>query len=157
MRRRDLLAISVAGALAPLAAGAQQTKMPTIGYLSSNQPDIPVGEVAAFKEGLNEAGVAEGRDVVIDYRFANGNYDRLSAFAAELVARKVDVIAASGMPATQVAKSATAEIPIVFTIGVDPVTNGLVQSLKEPGGNLTGVTQLVDALIEKQLEFLHEL
>jgi putative ABC transport system substrate-binding protein len=131
--------------------------LPTIGYLSSNPPDIPVGEVADFKAGLAEAGIAEGRDVVIDYRFADGNYDRLSAFAAELVNRHVDVIAASGMPAAVIAKSATASIPIVFIVGVDPVANGLVESLKAPGRNLTGVTQVVGALLEKQLQLLHEL
>jgi putative ABC transport system substrate-binding protein len=129
----------------------------TIGYLSSNPPDIPVGEVADFKAGLNEAGVIEGRDVAIDYRFADGNYDRLSAFATELVNRHVDVIAASGMPAAVVAKSATATIPIVFIVGVDPVANGLVDSLNAPARNLTGVTVVVGALIEKQLQLLHEL
>jgi putative ABC transport system substrate-binding protein len=157
MRRRDLLALAAGAACvwAPSALG--QTKVRTIGYLSSNPPDIPVGEVADFKAGLNEAGVIEGRDVAIDYRFADGNYDRLSAFATELVNRHVDVIAASGMPAAVVAKSATATIPIVFIVGVDPVANGLVDSLNAPARNLTGVTVVVGALIEKQLQLLHEL
>ena len=141
----------------PLATGAQQRRVPTIGYLSSNPPDIPVGEVEAFKEGLAETGIVEGRDVAIDYRFAAGNYDRLTAFAAELVAHNVDVIAASGAPAASVVKSATTTIPIVFTVGIDPVAAGLVRSLRDPGGNLTGVTQLVEALAAKQLQLLHEL
>jgi putative tryptophan/tyrosine transport system substrate-binding protein len=157
VKRRDLLAIAAGIALVRVPSVRGQTRLPTIGYLSSNPPDIPVGEVADFKVGLAEAGIAEGRDVVIDYRFADGNYDRLSAFAAELVNRHVDVIAASGMPAAVIAKSATASIPIVFIVGVDPVANGLVESLKAPGRNLTGMTVVVGALLEKQLQLLHEL
>ena len=158
MRRRDLLGGTVAVAtLAPFGAVAQQRKLPAIGYLSSNPPNIPVGEVEVFKEGLAETGIVEGRDVVIVYRFAAGNYDLLSAFTAELVARHVDVIAASGAPAAALAKSATASIPIVFTVGVDPVASGLVASLRNPGGNLTGVTQVIGALAAKQLQLLHEL
>jgi putative ABC transport system substrate-binding protein len=157
VKRREVLAILAGAAVAgPLAARAQQKAMPVIGYLSSNPPDVPVSEVGNFREGLAEARVIEGRDVTIEYRFAEGDYDRLPRLAAELVARDVDVIAASGLAATLVAKSATAKIPIVFTVGVDPVDHGLVESFGRPGGNLTGVTQLVGALAAKQLELLHE-
>jgi putative ABC transport system substrate-binding protein len=141
----------------PLAARAQQKAMPVIGFLSSNSPNIPLGEVDVFREGLKAAGFAEGRDVVIDYRFAEGNYDRLPVFAAEFVARPVDVIAASGLPAALAAKAKTSTIPIVFTIGADPMGYGLVASFRQPGGNLTGVTQVATALEEKQLQLLHEL
>jgi putative tryptophan/tyrosine transport system substrate-binding protein len=159
MRRRDAIALLAgAAALWPFSPGAQQRRLPTIGYLSSNPPDIPIGEVEAFKAGLAETGIVEGRDVVIDYRFAAGNYERLSAFAAELVAHRVDVIAASGAPATAIAKSATASIPIVFIVWVDPVASGLVGSLRgDPGGNLTGVTQVIGTLAAKQFQLLHEL
>ena len=156
MRRREVVAVVAAVAAAPFAALAQQKKLPTIGYLSSNSHDVPVGEVAVFREGLAAAGVVEDRDAAIEYRFAEGNYDRLPRLAAELVARDVDVIAASGMPATLAAKSATTKIPIVFTVGVDPVAHGLVESFSRPGGNLTGVTQLIGPLAAKQLELLHE-
>lgn len=157
MKRRDLLAVAAGIALVRVSPVQGQTRLPTIGYLSSNPPDIPVGEVADFKAGLADAGFVEGRDVVIDYRFAAGYYERLSEFAAELVNRHVDVIAASGLPAAVIAKSATAGIPIVFIVGVDPVANGLVESLKAPGGNLTGMTAVIGALVEKQLQLLHEL
>src|SRR6266700_4985804 len=157
MKRRDLMLL-LGGTMA--AAGplrAQQKAMPVIGYLSSNSPNIPLGEVEVFREGLKAAGFAEGRDVVIDYRFAEGNYDRLPVFAAEFVARPVEVIAASGLPAALAAKAKTSTIPIVFTIGVDPIAYGLVASLRQPDANLTGVTQVVTAFEEKQLELLHEL
>jgi len=137
VKRREVVAVLGAVAVAPFAALGQQRKLRTIGYLSSNPPDVPVGEVAAFREGLGEAGVVEGRDAAIEYRFAEGKYDRLTRFAAELVTHNVDVIAASGLPAAVAAKSATAKIPIVFTVGVDPVAQGLVESLNRPGGNLT--------------------
>src|SRR5437764_2120059 len=157
MRRRKFVALLGGAAVWPLATHAQQNAMPLICYLSTNSPTIPAGEVEVFREGLKAAGFAEGRDVAIDYRFAEGNYDRLPAFAAEFVARGVDVIAASGLPAALAAKAKTSTIPIVFTIGVDPMVNGLVAGLKQPGGNLTGVTQVVTAFEEKQLELLHEL
>ena len=158
MKRRDLLALAAGAAVGtPFAAGAQRKAMPVIGYLSSNSASIPAGEVELFREGLKAAGFAEGADVVIDYRFAEGDYGRLPVFADELVARPVDAIAASGLPAALVAKAKTSTIPIVFTIGVDPVVHGLVASLRQPGGNLTGVTQEFTALGEKQVELLHEL
>jgi putative ABC transport system substrate-binding protein len=157
MNRRRLMVL-LGGSIAvtgPL--HAQQKAMPVIGYLSSNSVNIPAGEVEMFRDGLRAAGFVEGRDVILDYRFAEGNYDRLPAFAAEFVARPVDVIAASGLPAALAAKAKTSTIPVVFTIGVDPTVHGLVASLRQPGGNLTGVTQSVRALEEKQLELLHEL
>ena len=157
MKRRDLLAALAGAALLPGTLRAQQKAMPVIGYLSSNSPEVPVGEVAAFKEGLAAAGFDEARNVLIHYRFAEGNYDRLPAFAAELVDRPVDVIAASGLPAATVAKSATHRIPIVFTLGIDPVSHGFVPSLGRPSGNLTGVTQLIETMAAKQLQWLHEL
>jgi len=157
MRRRKFVALLGGAAVWPLATRAQQKAMPVIGYLSTNSPTIPAGEVEVFREGLKAAGFAEGRDVAIDYRFAEGNYDRLPAFAAEFVARGVDVIAASGLPAALAAKAKTSTIPIVFTIGVDPIAQGLVASLRQPGANLTGVTQTVTILEEKQLQLLHEL
>ena len=156
MRRRELLAVAAGVALARVPSVRGQTRLPIIGYLSSNPPDIPVGEVADFKAGLSGAGVIEDRDAVISYQFAEGKYDRLPRFAAEQVARNVDVIAASGLAAALAAKSATAKIPIVFTVGVDPVAYRLVESLSRPGGNLTGVTQLVETLAAKQLELLRE-
>src|SRR5215469_3475185 len=125
--------------------------MPLVGYLSTNSANIPAGEVEAFRDGLKAAGFVEGRDVAIDYRFAEGNYDRLPAFAAEFVARQVDVIAASGLPAALAAKAKTSTIPIVFTIGVDPTVHGLVDSFRQPGGNVTGVTQVVTTPEVKQL------
>ena len=157
MRRRSVVGgLLAAVAAAPFDALAQRKNLPTIGYLSSNPPDVPVGEVAAFRQGLAEEGVVEGRDAAIEYRFAEGQYDRLPRFAAELVARKVDVIAASGLPATLAAKSSTAAVPIVFIVGIDPVAQGLVESLGKPGGNLTEVTQLIATMVAKQLELLHE-
>ena len=157
MRRRTFLSLAAAAATGPWPAGAQQKALPVIGYLSTNSANIPAREVEVFRDGLKSAGFAEGRNVTIDYRFAEGNYDRLPAFAAEFVARPVDVIAASGLPAALAAKAKTSTIPVVFTIGVDPMINGLVASLRQPGGNLTGVTQVVTAFEEKQLELLHEL
>src|SRR3954453_14164788 len=148
MQRRNFLILSATALLHPGAARPQQrSAMPVIGYLSMNSPEIPVGEVAAFKEGLKETGIVEGRDVAIEYRFAEGNYAGCPVFAAELVARHVDVVAASGYPAAMVAKSAITSIPVVFTIGVDPVASGLVESVAKPGGNLTGVTQLITVLV----------
>jgi putative ABC transport system substrate-binding protein len=158
MRRRDFLA-AIGGAVVAVlpAARAQQKTIPVVGYLSSNSPDSPAGEVAAFKAGLSDAGFVEGRGVTIDYRFAEGDYGRLPAFAAEFVTGHVNVIAASGLPAALAAKAATSTIPVVFTIGADPVAYGLAATLRQPGGNLTGVTQVVTALGEKQLQILHEL
>src|SRR5262245_29638915 len=133
IRRRELLAVLGGVYGLPFATGyAQQKPKPVIGYLSTNSTTIPAGEVEAFRNGLKAAGFVEGRDVAIDYRLADGNYDRLPAFAAEFVALPVDVIAASGLPAALAAKAKTSTIPVVFTIGVDPTAHGLVASLRQP-------------------------
>ena len=147
-------------AFALMAAGglrAQQKAMPVVGVLSSDAPTAPVGALEAFQGGLHDAGFVEGHNVAFEYRFAEGQYDRLPGFAAELVGRNVNVIFAGSVPAALAAKAATTTIPIVFNIGADPVALGLVQRLRRPGGNITGVTQLWVELGQKQLQMLHEL
>jgi putative ABC transport system substrate-binding protein len=156
VRRRELILLLTAGMIGAPAVRAQLKAMPVIGFLSSTSADAYASRVAAFRRGLDEAGYAEGRDVVIDYRWADGDYDRLPAMAADLVRREVSVIAAVTTPAAIAAKAATQTIPIVFEMGTDPVEIGLVASLNRPGGNLTGVSLLNVELASKRLELLHE-
>ena len=158
MRRREFMTMFAGAAGAwPLDALAQQSAIPVIGFLSSASPNAYAGRVAAFRKGLNESGYLDGRDVTIEFRWAQGQYDRLPVFAADLVRQKVAVIVSSGGDVAALsAKAATSSIPIVTVSGSDPVKAGLVASFNRPGGNVTGASFVATELETKRLEILHD-
>jgi putative ABC transport system substrate-binding protein len=158
MRRREFIKAATASAVAwPFAARAQQSAIPVLGFVNVASAKNFVRPLSAFLKGLGEVGYVDGQNVTIEYRWAEGKNDRLPSFVADLIERKVKVIAATSTPAAIVAKAATTTIPIVFTTADDPVRLGLVTSLNRPGGNVTGATQATVEVAPKQLQLLHEL
>ena len=158
MRRREFFGVVGGATVAwPIAAHGQQTAMPVVGFINAASPQAYARMLSAFLKGLGEASYVEGRNVKIEYRWAQGEIHRLPAFVTDLVHRKVSVIAATGTPAALAAKAATTTIPIVFEIGSDPVQLGLVASLSRPGGNVTGMAQLTVEVAPKRLQLLYEM
>jgi putative tryptophan/tyrosine transport system substrate-binding protein len=158
LKRRNLIISLLGGAASwPLTTRAQHPTLPIIGFLHFGFSDRFAFQAAAFAEGLKDVGYVDGQNVAMEYRWAEDRYDRLASLAADLVSRTPDLIAAFGPPCARAAKNATATIPIVFTIGSDPVQDGLVPSLARPGGNITGISMLAVQLVPKRLELLSEL
>src|SRR5499425_3716670 len=157
MKRREFITLLGGAASWPLATRAHQAAVPVVGVLSAEWPDPFSDRLRVFRDGLRETGYVEGRNLAIEYRWAEGRNDRLPALAAELVHRQVTVIVSTSTPAVLAARTATTTIPIVFFVAVDPVQLGLVTSLSRPGGNLTGVVTLNVEVAAKRLQLLHEL
>jgi putative tryptophan/tyrosine transport system substrate-binding protein len=153
----SILFVVVLRAVAVIAEAQQPTKVPRIGYLSLTSPSVSPTRIEAFRQGLRELGYVEGKNIVIEYRYAEGKFDRLPALAAELVRLKVDLIVTTGPTVTHAAKEATTKVPIVMATDTDPVGNGFVASLARPGSNITGLSALAPELSGKQLELLKEI
>ena len=158
IRRREFISLAGGAVAWPLAARAQQPSMPVIGFMGIDTPDVYADRLGAFRQGLKETGFVEGQNVAVEYRWAQGQYDRFPELAAEFVRRQVAVIAATGgEPSPQSAKAATQSIPIVFTANGDPISEGLVTNLRQPGGNVTGITIFGPAAVTKRVQLMHQL